>query len=429
MNIGNRFAEKVIAVYFFALTVMMYYFLDNTLNFKLSITFRHLFGLIIIASALICFMIKPNIARASVSFKSACVMGLPLLVTLTASMLVWVLERSELHVITRGLSYYFIFMNSFHAALTAAMLLYLFGEKAIWMNLGAIVTANLMFIAAVVAKNGVGPFVSEFITLVMTFAGNTGDVIRQAEVHELAFCLGAYLLYMLLFPKKGLGYLIGFSLAGFCFVAAFKRIAVIAVAAALAVGIFCRFLKAYGKQKLVSKLITVTMILAVVVLFAYIGIVKSGVFQRMEEAGIDTSGRARIYRAVDSFYEFSPRFVGNGMGFLTFKLNSGFDIGVGAVHNDFLDYFINLGFWGFLLWLVTFTLVRTRFFGRDGFTDGEISAAAILLYVLIVSATDNTMNYHVFNTTVATLLIGHGYEQQAALAQKRLFGRTEETQA
>ena len=117
------------------------------------------------------------------------------------------------------------------------------------------------------------------------------------------------------------------------------------------------------------------------------------------------------------------------MGFLTFKLNSGFDIGVGAVHNDFLDYFINLGFWGFLLWLVTFTLVRTRFFGRDGFTDGEISAAAILLYVLIVSATDNTMNYHVFNTTVAVLLIGHGYEQQAALAHKRLFGRTEETQA
>lgn len=40
MNIGNRFAEKVIAVYFFALTVMMYYFLDNTLNFKLSITFQ-----------------------------------------------------------------------------------------------------------------------------------------------------------------------------------------------------------------------------------------------------------------------------------------------------------------------------------------------------------------------------------------------------
>ena len=34
MNIGNRFAEKVIAVYFFALTVMMYYFLDKTLNFK-----------------------------------------------------------------------------------------------------------------------------------------------------------------------------------------------------------------------------------------------------------------------------------------------------------------------------------------------------------------------------------------------------------
>ena len=121
MNIGNKLAEKIITVYFFALAVMMYYFLDQTLTFKLSITFRHLFGLIIIASGLVCFMIKPDFPRAVVGFKSACVMGLPLLVTLGASMLVWIIERSDAHVITRGLSYYFIFMNSFHAALAAAM--------------------------------------------------------------------------------------------------------------------------------------------------------------------------------------------------------------------------------------------------------------------------------------------------------------------
>ena len=57
----------------------------------------------------------------------------------------------------------------------------------------------------------------------------------------------------------------------------------------------------------------------------------------MEAAGIDTSGRAYIYRAVDKFYEFSPTFIGNGLGFLTFRLNSGLEIGVGAIHNDFLD--------------------------------------------------------------------------------------------
>ena len=430
MNIGNKLAEKIITVYFFALAVMMYYFLDQTLTFKLSITFRHLFGLIIIASGLVCFMIKPDFPRAVVGFKSACVMGLPLLVTLGASMLVWIIERSDAHVITRGLSYYFIFMNSFHAALAAAMLLYLFGEKAIWLNLGAILTSNLLMIAMVIVRNGLGSFVSEFITLVLTFAGETGDVVKQAEIHELAFCLGAYLLYMLLFPRKGLGYLIGFGLAGFCFVAAFKRIAVLAVGAALMFGYLCRFLKSRGKEKLASRLISIVMALSVVVLLSYIGIVKSGVFQRMEEAGIDTSGRAMIYESVDSFYEFSQKFVGNGMGFLTFKLNSGLNVaGVQAIHNDFLDFFINLGFWGFILWLTAFTVVRTKFFGRDGFTDGAIAASAIILYVLIVSSTDNTMNYHLFNTTLAVLIIGHGFDRRSKEEQIRLFGKNYEEES
>ena len=44
----------------------------------------------------------------------------------------------------------------------------------------------------------------EFVKLVITFAGETGDVIVQAEIHELAFCLGAYLIYMFYKPKKNI---------------------------------------------------------------------------------------------------------------------------------------------------------------------------------------------------------------------------------
>ena len=50
-------------------------------------------------------------------------------------------------------------------------------------------------IITVIAENGLGSFFSEFVTLIITFAGETGDVIVQAEIHELAFCLGAYLIY------------------------------------------------------------------------------------------------------------------------------------------------------------------------------------------------------------------------------------------
>ena len=197
----------------------------------------------------------------------------------------------------------------------------------------------------------------------------------------------------------------------------------VAIAVSLAFGWAMKFLKVHGREKLAVRIIAVTMVLTVVVLLGYVGMVKWGVFQKMEDAGIDTSGRANIYRAVDRFYEFSPTFIGNGMGFLTFRLNSGLDIGVGAIHNDFLDYFINIGFWGFIFWLLAFTVLRTAYFGRDGFTDGAIVTVSIVLYIMIVSATDNTMNYQLFNTAVAVVTIGHGFDARVASERERIFGK------
>jgi hypothetical protein len=126
---------------------------------------------------------------------------------------------------------------------------------------------------------------------------------------------------------------------------------------------------------------------------------------------------------VDKFYEFSPTFIGNGMGFLTFRLNSGLEIGVGAIHNDFLDYFVNIGFWGFIFWLLSFTVLRTKYFGRDGFTDGAIVTASMVLYIMIVSATDNTMNYQLFNTAVAVITMGHGFDRRVEAERERIFGK------
>ena len=228
---------------------------------------------------------------------------------------------------------------------------------------------------------------------------------------------------MLLYVRKNIFSLALFLLAAFCFASAFKRIAVVAVAAALVFGYAMKFLRARGKDKLAGRLITVTMIVTVILLLAYVGIVKWGVFQKMEDAGIDTSGRAYIYRAVDKFYDFSPTFIGNGMGFLTFRLNSGLEIGVGAIHNDFLDYFVNIGFWGFIFWLLSFTVLRTKYFGRDGFTDGAIVTASMILYIMIVSATDNTMNYQLFNTAVAVITMGHGFDRRVDAERERIFGK------
>ena len=100
----------------------------------------------------------------------------------------------------------FIYMNMLSFALGAGAMLYIFGSKGIWYNLVAILIANILMILTVIAQNGLGAYMSEFVTLITTFAGVTGDIIIQAEIHELAFCIGAYLIYMLYKPKKSIVY-------------------------------------------------------------------------------------------------------------------------------------------------------------------------------------------------------------------------------
>ena len=106
----------------------------------------------------------------------------------------------------------------------------------------------MMMILTIIAQNGIGVFFSELITLIITFAGETGEVIVQAEIHELAFCLGAYLIYMLLKPKKNAAFLVLLGLTSFCFVVAFKRIGMIAVVIALVFGWLLRFIAKYKKD-------------------------------------------------------------------------------------------------------------------------------------------------------------------------------------
>ena len=296
----------------------------------------------------------------------------------------------------------------------------MFGEKGIWYNLIAILISNILMILTIIAQNGIGAFFSEFITLITTFAAETGDIIVQAEIHELTFCIGAYLIYMLLKPKKDIVFFILLGLSGFCFLTAFKRIGIIAIAIALMFGWLLMFVAKFKKDTAMRLAVIFSSIL-VLILVGYIGIIKLDVFALLEEAGIDTSGRVVIYNAVDKFYEFSPEFLGNGIGFLTYQLSTNMRVGVSSVHNDFLQYFIDLGFWGYILWLVSMTLVRVCYFGAKGKVDNAILSFALSVYLVIVSSTDNTINYPLLTTVLAIIMIGNGFDEKVRKTEMKMF--------
>ena len=239
----------------------------------------------------------------------------------------------DTEVISRGLSGAFVYNNMISFTLAAVAFLYIFGEKGIWYNLIAILISNMLIIFTVILQNGIGVFFSEFVKLIVTFAGETGEVIVQAEIHELAFCIGAYLIYMLFKFRKNIVFYILLGLTSFCFLAAFKRIGIVAIVVALAFGWLLKLIAKFS-EKTARNLTIIFSLILVAVLIGYVAIIKLDVFTLLEKAGINTSGRVEVYSAVDKFYEFSPEFLGNGIGFLTYQLNTNMNVGVSSVHND-----------------------------------------------------------------------------------------------
>ncbi len=417
----NKILKNAKAFYFMVVVVMMYYFLNEYIDVGLHVTYRHAFALVLFGSATLLFLLSPNIARGFTSFLDACIYSTPLLVTTVVSLFIWFMGTVDTGVISRGLSSSFIYANMLSFALGAGALLYIFGNKGIWYNLIAILVANILMLVTVIAENGIAGFFSEFITLIVTFAGVTGDIIVQAEIHELAFCLGAYLIYMLYKPQKNIVYFILLSLTLFCFLAAFKRIAMIAIAIALFFGYLLKFISRYN-EKTARSLVMIFTLVVILLLIGYIALIKMDAFELLEKAGINTSGRVEIYNAVDKFYEFDPGFLGNGIGFLTYQLNTFMKVGVASVHNDFLQHFIDLGFFGYIIWLVAMTFTRICYFGRRKNTENAIITFILTLYLIIVSTTDNTMNYPLLTGVLAILMMGHSYDDNVRHRENKMFG-------
>ena len=417
----NKLVSVSLKGYFIAVAVLMYYFLNETINLGLFVTYRHAFALVLFASALVVFLLKPNIARGATTLKATLVYCIPLIITILVSLFIWFVGQVDTEVISRGLSGVFVYNNMLSFTLAAVAFLYIFGENGIWYNLIAILISNILIIFTVILQNGIGVFFSEFVTLIITFAGQTGDVIVQAEIHELAFCLGAYLIYMFLKPKKDIVFYILLGLTLFCFLAAFKRIGIIAIAVAVALGWVLKFIAKFKTSTAKSLTIFISALI-LVFLIGYIAIIKMDVFTLLEKAGINTSGRVEIYDAVDKFYDFSIEFLGNGIGFLTYQLSTNMNVGVSSVHNDFLQYFIDLGFCGYILWLASMTIVRVCYFGRKEKTENAIITLALTVYLVIVSSTDNTMNYPLLTTVLAIIMIGHGFNDDVRNKEMKMFG-------
>ena len=107
----NTLLQKARDFYFVMIAVLMYYFLTEIISLGIFVTYRHAFALVLAASALMCFLYKPNIARGVTAIKAAVLYSAPLIITILVSLFIWFMEQVDTQVISRGLSGAFIYNN------------------------------------------------------------------------------------------------------------------------------------------------------------------------------------------------------------------------------------------------------------------------------------------------------------------------------
>ncbi len=253
--------------------------------------------------------------------------------------------------------------------------------------------------------------VDGFLRYVSNLTGRETYLNRWFEIHGIGLSIGLLLLYEIAFShRKSVSKIITMTCI---LVLCWKRIALLGVVGVLILWIFTN-----GKSKLIRKMILQVVLSGIIVsCFLYVMLLSSGrLYYYAAKIGLDFSNRKFLYDFISRFYEWSFTFCGHGLGFTGKYLQSiahtsrGLAImNMQAIHSDILKTYIDLGFWGSMLWFSWYIWVVPQ---KMYVLGGEISKyiyCLVAFYVYMTYATDNTSAYYIFRVLMYSFFIWGGY--------------------
>ena len=198
---------------------------------------------------------------------------------------------------------------------------------------------------------------------------------------EYAFIYGAFLIYF--FYKKEWKYLI---ICSILFVLADKRISMGAAIVCL-----CFFFLSIRSKKIyfIGKLFLP------IISYLYIYIVKNDYINTLFfKYHINSMGRVDMWRNFARYYAINPNFLGLGMGWVRTKLEEINSVAFGNLHNDLLASFLEIGFIGFGVWLVSYLImIRWIECKNDVPYEKRCLLLTLIVYTVINYMTDNILIY------------------------------------
>lgn len=385
-----------IAIYM-ALAIPMFFYIDGGITAGgFGLMYHYLYGIGICAAAFFVFLIKGADEKLGWFVKWGIILSLSYVVPTIYSSFLWAFKFSAKNFVSKGLFYNVYMLIAIMVCISTAFLL---KGHAVAVSVTAMGIANIMIIVPVAQSDPSG-FVQEMIQLVVSFGNETGPLMKSVEIHDLTFAFGLYLLYALV--RKDCPHRWYVTTVSFIFsLSGLKRIAFMGIIGGY---VLVRILQHMDER--IAKILVYTICGGIVTFsYAYIIAVHNGLFDILEEFGVNTMGRNLIYRQLNTLFDFSPFFLGNGIGFSAHAWDNmtGRKVINDAFHNEYIRMYVEIGFWGYAAWWFVNIFTRLKYGFKWAGTNGGLYLFSMIFYLYCTYSSDNT--YYYYYTSMALFLL------------------------
>lgn len=396
----NNFKANAVNGIFFLLLVGIFYFYANYVyigGFNIGYQYLLCGGIIVIGG--VSFLASPNLPVFIECIRSIGIMSTPYLISMIVSFGIWVFTFTSIRQMISG---FFAPLYIVLCAVCIGVLVYMQGKKAVIYIFWAMSIAFAIMMGQQMLEVGPGEFFYELYTLVVSASVETLPAMRALEAPRFSYCYGLFLIYFLFERKRThpVMFIARMTVCIFCFLVGFKRSCVLG--AVLGTALAFLYYRSSLKKQFINCLIACFLIFATV----YIPVVRYGVFSRIVEIfDIDTSNRDDVYDYYFGFYEYNPTFAGNGLGWTQNHMKTQEGLYSYDVHNEYLRNYIELGFWGYIFWMITVFpwILKRSVAGRSPRGDGVIVGSMVYMATLYI--TENIFLFHTFSLVLCAVIM------------------------
>lgn len=230
-------------------------------------------------------------------------------------------------------------------------------------------------------------------SIVVYFRVYYWSIFRYWKMESVfAFVFGAFVIYYL-YKKKWIMSILAAVLTYMCV----KKIAFLAVAGSLVImGIV------FLSKKSRAVVLTLWAMLGSGI-FYYLYLLDSGVLKNvLYYFGNYANGRFTMYDRFREMYDVSVLYFGRGLGYVVDILESWNIPTYGNLHNDLLKFYIELGFWGMLLFLISYGVIF--YMTEKKFDASKMCLLFVMsIYSIILFMTDNVSIYMLYLVPVYSI--------------------------